>query len=121
MFLDFWGCNLVGMIIAYFMIRYFDIRMMVWIYDARERKNPTKSESDVAWCLPILRQPQFVGLSNLRKFIGATLFLIGSNMFDFNNFHLALTQRMASNHTMLTSRVFLYGFNSIPIVREFYD
>lgn len=121
MFLDLFGCNFVGIIGAYYTCKYFNHRMMAWVYDPRQYVNPTKPDSTVPWCLDNLRKPHWVGLSNIRKFLAASLFAIGLSMIDFNNFHLALTMRVPSRNLMLTYRVILYGINAVPLCRDLYE
>ena len=89
------------MIAAYYMCKWYNLKMMAWVYDPREVANPTKPDSDVPWCLERLRKPHWVGLSSVRKFLAATLFVVGLCTIDFNNFHLALTMRVPSNSPIL--------------------
>ena len=65
MFLDLFGANFMGIIAAYYTCKYFNHRMMTWLYDAREYVKPTKPDSTVPWCLDFLRKPHWVGIANL--------------------------------------------------------
>lgn len=112
---------MIGIIIAYFVLKHANLRMMAWVYDPRQYVSPTKPNSDVPWCLERLSKPHWVGLDNLNKFLGASTILIFTNIMDINNFCLSLTLRVPTNNPMLTTRIVYYGFCGFGAVRECYN
>ena len=67
LFLDLGGCNLVGIIVGYYVLKFLDATFTPWLWDARQTTKPKEESTALTKVLDLLKpscldKPQLVGL-----------------------------------------------------------
>jgi len=60
-------------------------------------------------------------LSNLNRYLGATLFCLTNLVVDCNNFFYKFLVWVPADHTLLKVRIFIWGFCAIATSKEWYE
>ena len=128
--LDLFGCNLIGIILGHYTLKYFGSNRIRWVWDpSMVNKKSPKSEScpnQLYTALDKLRPTVFerfewAGLASLERFFGLTGFVVIVLLIDCNNFFLKFVLWVPAEHDLLKYRVFLWGLASIATAKEWYE
>ena len=130
LFLDLFGCNLIGIILGHYTLKYFGSNRIRWVWDpSMVNRKSHKSEScpnQLYTALDKLRPTVFerfewAGLASLQRFLGVTVFVVTVLLIDCNNFFLKYVLWVPAEHDLLKYRVFLWGLASIATAKEWYE
>ena len=138
LFLDLFGCNLIGIVLGHYTLKYFSANKIKWVYDADsvkqvEGRSRTRSSSFDA-CNNIkvynffdklrpgvFEKYEWTGLRSPRKLISITTFVVLILVVDCNNFFLKFVLWVPAEHDMLKYRVALWGLAALASSKEWYE
>ena len=131
-FLDLFGCNLIGIILGHFTLKYFAAKKLTWVWDPKSEKK-TDSNYDLASCSnsiqvfldklrpTVFEEYEWAGLANLQRLFGMTAFVVFVLIIDCNNFFLKFVLWVPPNHDLMIFRVILWGFCSLATAKEWFE
>jgi len=105
-FLDLFGCNLVGMIIGHYFLKYFSIPRFGWV----RRDKKAEGQETEWWCL-----------KDVATLLGVTAFGLVNLAVDCNNFFLKYLLWVPPDHELLKFRVIMMGLCALGTASEWYD
>ena len=133
LFLDLFGCNLIGIILGHYTLKYFGSTRINWVYDdSKKKKKPMPSyQSEPCSNLVVaaldkmrpnfLQQYEWAGLQSFQRFFGMTVFVIIVLVIDCNNFFMKFVLWVPAEHDLLKFRVLLWGVCSLATAKEWYE
>lgn len=118
-FLDYLGCNLLGIIAAYYTMRYFNIQSFKWL-------NKTNDEEPNCGFLSAITPRQwrvdkwdvFDSSWDLFTVLWYVAFML---MTDLSHFFLKTILWLPITHYILAIRIFIWGFLGLVCTSEFYE
>ena len=135
LFLDLFGCNLLGIILGAFTLKQFGSSRLRWVYDPKQKqaKKSAKQPIDQDHCSNIVynffdklrptvfERYEWAGLQDIRRLLGVTMFCLVCLIFDCNNFFMKYVLWVPAEHDLLKYRVTLLGLASIATAKEWYE
>jgi len=127
LFLDLFGCNLIGIILGHFTLKYYGIPKIKWVLGSvKEEKKEgcatNKLKSLVEKIKPdILEHYQWSALKDTNRLFGVTAFIVVCLVADCNNFFMKFLLWVPPEHVLLQFRVVLIGLCAIPTAKEWYE
>lgn len=127
LFLDLFGCNLIGIILGHYTIKYFGSTRINWVWDSKSKQTGQQAcSSQVCTALDKLR-PSFLeryewaGLKNVPRLFGVLVFIVIVLVIDCNNFFLKFVLWVPAEHDLLKYRVALWGLCSLATAKEWFE
>ena len=126
-FLDLFGCNLIGIILGHYTLQYYGIPKIKWVLGSSEPEKkdscPTgKLKSAVTKIQPdLLEVYQWSALKDTNRLFGVTAFVIVCLVIDCNNFFLKFLLWVPPDHPLMQFRVMMIGLCALPTAKEWYE
>lgn len=131
-FLDLFGCNLIGIFLGHYTLKYFGSSKATWIFDGQQQAKQTQKtasascQNQVITFIQKLRPTVFekyewAGLANVQKLLGVTVAVITLLVIDCNNFFLKTALWVPPEHDLLKYRVAMWGLAAFAIFKEWYE
>lgn len=128
--LDVFGCNLAGILLGHYFLKYFGVSKMQWVKSIQTADK--KTQTDAACDNIVLRilnkltpsvfeQYEWSGLSSPVRYLGASVFCLINLTVDCNNFFYKFVIWVPPDHTLLKIRIFLWGFCAVATGKEWYE
>ena len=136
LFLDLFGCNLIGMILGWWSLEYFASQKLTWLKDDNKSKRKAIStdtslgdpacKTQLITALEKLRPAVFEkyhwdGLASYQRFFGMVAFCVICLVIDCNNFFMKYVLYVPAEADVLKLRVALWGAAAIATSKEWYD
>ena len=123
LFLDVLGMNLVGIILGYLAVKYYNMKSYKWLAND-EDPNKRKKCDNILMKLFVPSHADVYDwdmLSSSRKFFGVIWFICIFTLCDLAHFFLKFTLWLPITHYLLAIRIFMWGFLCIMAIREYYE
>ena len=137
LFLDLFGCNLIGLILGYYTLKYLSVSKINWVYDpaaaTRQDQGRARASSGDACNTEVItsvldkfkpgvfEKYEWAALRNPRRLISITTMVVLILVVDCNNFFLKFVLWVPAEHDMLKFRVALWGFAALACSKEWYE
>lgn len=124
--LDIFGMNLLGIILGYYFIEYFNAKRYSWGNIKMEENNINKSVSNKLVINNNFLSPYFINydwsiFKSSSNFFGVIWLVLLINACELSHFFLKSTLYLPVTHYLLFIRILMWGFLCIIAVREYYD
>ncbi len=121
--LDVFGMNLLGIIIGYLTVRYFNMKSYKWLEIQEKNKYLQCSEKNfLKYFFPSHTDVyEWDMLSSSTNFFGVLWFIIIFSLCDLGHFFLKFVLWLPITHYLLAIRIFMWGFLCIMAIREYYE
>jgi len=126
--LDVFGCNMVGIIIGAFIIRYMSVKKLSWVYQKpKEMEKYLYKECSVIQRTFYKFKPQVLmkhnwGMFNsLKQFYGVLIFCVIVLLVDLHNFFLKAILLVPASHDLLKFRLLLWCPLALAGAEEYYE
>lgn len=149
--LDILGMNLLGIIVGYYFIEYFNAKRYSWVdiqsiqieqqqtnqrseVDLTSKSSSNQKSSSKSKAKELFKRlnkngflnPYFINydwgmLKSTSNFLGVIWLVVVFNLCDLSHFFLKSTLFLPITHYLLAIRIFMWGFLCIISIREYYD
>jgi len=133
LFLDLFGCNLIGIILGHYTLKYFGSKRIQWVWDSKAAKNQARAVTQTENCggqlitaldklrPAVLEKYEWAALANLQHFFGVLAYICTILLIDCNNFFMKFVLWVPAEHDLLKYRVVLLGICSLATSKEWYE
>ena len=126
--LDLFGCNLIGIILGHYTLKYFGSTRINWVHDPSQvdKKISSGCTSQLYSVVDKLRPAFFEkyewsALQNLQNFFSVLSFICFVLIIDCNNFFLKFVLWVPPEHKLLMFRVGMWGLCSLASSKEWFE
>lgn len=125
LFLDLFGCNMLGILIGAWIMRKFNMSKYHWFFEPNEKTENMNYVRRLYYSLteakPYLETNTWHWLNNPTNFLIVTWLVILNSLTDLSNFLNKKMLNIPANHFLLVIRIWIVGFFSILAVSELYE
>lgn len=125
LFLDLFGCNLLGIFIGFVFMKKFNMRSYHWFYEPTEKTREMSYFKQFKYCFSnvedFVKEKKWNFLASPINFLSVLSLLILSSVLDLSNFFNKSILNIPASHNLLIMRVNTIGFFSLLYSSEFYD
>lgn len=125
LFLDLFGCNMLGILLTSWLMNRFKIEKFHWFFDPNERTENAPYWRRLAYSLtqasPYMEAGNWHWLANPTNFLTVSWLVVINSVTDLSNFLNKKMLNIPANHYFLVIRIWIVGFFSILCVAELYE
>ena len=122
LFLDVLGMNLIGIILGYLTVKYYNMKSYKWLANDETQNKPIKDSILFKLFVPSHTDVyDWDMLSSSRKYFGVLWFICIFTLCELAHFFIKFTLWLPITHYLLIIRIFIWGFLSIMSIREYYE
>ena len=134
LFLDLFGCNLIGIILGYYTLKYFSVSKITWVYDPKSVKSDKRGTvpkdeacSNVVFNFfdkfkpQVFEKYEWAGLRSPQRLLAITAYITLILTVDCSNFFMKFVLWVPAEHDMLKYRVALWGCAALAASKEWYE
>lgn len=124
-FLDLFGCNLLGILMGNFVIKRFKLENFHWFFEPTERSEKMPYLRRFWFSLtevtPFVKSHRWHWLASPENFLTVSWLIALNSIIDLSNFFNKTMLNIPPNHYLLAIRVWILGLYSLVVVHDIYS